>query len=192
MNGIAEVAIAYLRRAIKRYAESDEPDRGILCGGYKLRKIDDKYFSCAIDLLDPLRFVHNASGIEFSPAVDVFLSDLGSIPKPARKIKVLGLQLKRDSALPSFLIHDACYLTAKVNARRPFGRWRTIDITREQADVLMHDCLSADRTPDGKPITRATTFAVYQAVRRFAGPAWRAHRRRQEKSVKNNKNNKSN
>jgi len=40
----------------------------------------------------------------------------------------------------------------------------------------MHDCLSADSTPDGKPISRATAFAVYQAVRRFSGGPWRKYR----------------
>lgn len=166
MQPAVKLAATYLANAIKKYAESDEPDRGVLCGRYELFQIDKKYFRVEINLADPLRFVHENSGLEFSPAIEVYPSDLGSIPPPFRKIKTAGLQLERDAAKRSYLIHDCCYLTGKINVRRAGGRWHSMEITREWADVLLHDCLSADREPDGKPITRATALAVYQAVRR--------------------------
>ena len=183
MNPTVKLAATYLAKALKRYAESDEPARGILCGQYEKFPVDKKLFRVEINLADPLRFVHEASALEFSPAIEVYLSDLGSIPPMLRKIKAIGLQLECDGAERSYLIHDACYLTGKINVRKPFGKWHAMKITRAWADILLHDCLSADATPDGRPITRSTAMAVYQAVRRSrtSRRAWNRHRARMEK-----------
>lgn len=173
---IAMMVAKYLAREVKKFAASDEPDRGELLGKYKITPVGNGLFWCELDARDPLRYRDEKTGLEFSPALGAFKTDKGSIPKIVRRVKALGLQLKEDDAERSYLIHDSAYQSGAVRVRKAGADWSPLTLTREQADVLMHDCLSADSTPDGKPISRATAFAVYQAVRRFSGGPWQKYR----------------
>ncbi len=173
---IAMMAAKYLAREVKKFAASDEPDRGELLGKYKITPVGNGLFWCEIDAHDPLRYRDEKTGLEFSPALGAFKTDKGSIPKIVQRVKALGLQLKEDDAERSYLIHDSAYQSGTVRVRKSGADWSLLTLTREQADVLMHDCLSADSTPEGKPISRATAFAVYQAVRRFSGGPWKTYR----------------
>ena len=173
---IAMMAAKYLAREVKKFAASDEPDRGELLGKYKITPVGNGLFWCELDARDPLRYRDEKTGLEFSPALGAFKTDKGSIPKIVQRVKALGLQLKEDDAERSYLIHDSAYQSGTVRVRKSGADWSPLTLTREQADALMHDCLSADSTPDGKPISRATAFAVYQAVRRFSGGPWRKYR----------------
>jgi len=166
----------YLAREVKKFSASDEPDRGELLGKYKITPVGNGLFWCEIDAHDPLRYRDEKTGLEFSPALGAFKTDKGSIPKIVQRVKALGLQLKEDDAERSYLIHDSAYQSGAVRVRKSGADWSLLTLTREQADVLMHDCLSADSTPEGKPISRATAFAVYQVVRRFSGGPWRKYR----------------
>ncbi len=173
---IAKIVAKYLAREVKKFAASDEPDRGELLGKYKITPVGNGLFWCEIDAHDPLRYRDEKTGLEFSPALGAFKTDKGSIPKIVQRVKALGLQLKEDDAERSYLIHDSAYQSGTVRVRKSGADWSLLTLTREQADVLMHDCLSADSTPEGKPISRATAFAVYQAVRRFSGGPWKKYR----------------
>jgi len=173
---IAKIVAKYLAREVKKFAASDEPDRGELLGKYKITPVGNGLFWCELDARDPLRYRDEKTGLEFSPALGAFKTDKGSIPKIVQRVKALGLQLKEDDAERSYLIHDSAYQSGTVRVRKSGADWSLLTLTREQADVLMHDCLSADSTPEGKPISRATAFAVYQAVRRFSGGPWKKYR----------------
>ena len=173
---IAMMAAKYLAREVKKFAASDEPDRGELLGKYKITPVGNGLFWCELDARDPLRYRDEKTGLEFSPALGAFKTDKGSIPKIVQRVKALGLQLEEDDAERSYLIHDSAYQSGTVRVRKSGADWSPLTLTREQADALMHDCLSADSTPDGKPISRATAFAVYQAVRRFSGGPWQKYR----------------
>jgi len=173
---IAMMVAKHLAREVKKFAASDEPDRGELLGKYKITPVGNGLFWCELDARDPLRYRDEKTGLEFSPALGAFKTDKGSIPKIVQRVKALGLQLKEDDAERSYLIHDSAYQSGTVRVRKSGADWSPLTLTREQADVLMHDCLSADSTPEGKPISRATAFAVYQVVRRFSGGPWRKYR----------------
>ena len=173
---IAMMVAKYLAREVKKRASEDEPDRGEWRGDYTLTPVGEDKWWCEINPFDPLRYCDHKTGLEFSPAILGYVTDKGSIPKPVRGIQTLGLQLQKDDAERSYLIHDSAYQSGTVRVRKADADWSPLKLTREQADVLMHDCLSADSTPEGKPISSATAFAVYQAVRRFSGGPWRKYR----------------
>jgi hypothetical protein len=164
---IAKIVAKYLAREVKKFSASDEPDRGELLGKYKITPVGNGLFWCELDARDPLRYRDEKTGLEFSPALGAFKTDKGSIPKIVQRVKALGLQLKEDDAERSYLIHDSAYQSGTVRVRKSGADWSPLTLTREQADVLMHDCFSADSTPEGKPISRATAFAVYQASTAF-------------------------
>lgn len=173
---IAMMVAKYLAREIKKRASEDEPDRGEWRGDYTLTPVGEDKWWCDINPFDPLRYCDHKTGLEFSPAILAYVTDKGSIPKPVRGIQTLGLQLQKDDAERSYIMHDGNYQSGKVRVRKPDAEWVVLTITQEQADVLLHDGLSADSTPSGEPITKATAFAVYQAVRRFSGRIWNKYR----------------
>ena len=127
---IAKIVAKYLAREVKKFAASDEPDRGELLGKYKITPVGNGLFWCEIDAHDPLRYRDEKTGLEFSPALGAFKTDKGSIPKIVQRVKALGLQLKEDDAERSYLIHDSAYQSGTVrvahasadfdgNAQRP-------------------------------------------------------------------------
>jgi len=184
VSPIIGLAIKLLKDAAVRYARGDEPDRGEWRGKYALRDtgrhVDGAaIFVCAIDADDPLRFFHYKSGLEFSTAARIFHTDLGSIPWFAQELK--ELQLKPGDFERSYVFHDAAYQTGRLLVRNLTHSpdWAEMTITRRDADVLLHDCLSADRTPDGKPCTRETCVAVWRAVEMFAGGPWDRYRQQE-------------
>ena len=186
MNPIVAMAFKLLSDAAARYARGDEPDRGEWRGKYTLRPagVADggifhgkaKVYLCTIDAEDPMRFFHYKSGLEYSPAARVFHTDLGSIPWFAQELK--ELQLKPDDFPRSYVFHDSAYQTARLLVRNLTHSpiWSEMQIARRDADVLLHECLSADVTLDGRPCTRETCVAVWRAVSLFAGKPWKHYR----------------
>ena len=191
MNQIIIAVLAILRRKAVKWAKetamSSATPRGEWIGKYQIMtpvsglaglqagfSASTKCCLVVNDPDDPRRWRHFESGYEYMAETPI-VTDGGSTPKWLRKPCKEWADLEPfGKFVDDFILHDAGYKERGVWMRTSAdAEWLWLPLTRGQIDALFRDTM---RTNGRK----GEIFAIWRAVRRFGGAAWKNHRRREK------------